>query len=178
MTAADPVKDEYTFDGWYTAETGGTEVTEDTIYTADGSSTYYARWTKVQAFSVTVPVAMPLAVDKNGGVHAAEDLTIRNESTGAVAVTGITVSTDNGWTLVPYSTNMAREKVDTYLIGFSLNGTETTDRGNREELSLSGDWTIPQDGSLPLGYDAVISALSQPVTDQTVISVVFVLAWA
>ena len=175
---ADPVKDEYTFDGWYTAETGGTEVTEDTIYTADGSSTYYARWTKVQAFSVTVPVAMPLAVDKNGGVYAAEDLTIRNESTGAVAVTGITVSTDNGWTLVPYSTNMAREKVDTYLIGFSLNGTETTDRGNREELSLSGDWTIPQDGSLPLSYDAVISALSQPVTDQTVISVVFVLAWA
>ena len=175
---ADPVKDEYTFDGWYTEETGGTEVTEDTVYTADGPSTYYARWTKVQAFSVTVPVTMPLAVDQNGGVHAAENLTIQNDSTGAVKVTGVTVSANNGWTLVPYATNMAREKVDTRLIGLSLNGVETDTEGSSEILPLSGDWTVPENGNLPLSYDAVISALSQPVTDQAVLSVVFVMEWA
>ena len=174
---ADPAKDEYTFAGWYTAETGGTEVTEDTVYTADGPSTYYARWTKVQAFSVTVPAVLPLAMGEDGRVHTSE-ASIINHSTGAVRVSSITAATQNGWKLVSWDTDMAREKVDTHLIGFSLNGTETTDKGNSEGLSLSGDWTIPQDGSLPLRYDAVISALSQPVTDQTVLSVVFVLEWA
>ena len=174
---ADPAKDEYTFAGWYTAETGGTEVTEDTVYTADGPSTYYARWTKVQAFSVTVPAVLPLAMGEDGRVHTSE-ASIINHSTGAVRVSSITAATQNGWKLVSWDTDMAREKVDTHLIGFSLNGTETTGKGNSEGLSLSGDWTIPQDGSLPLRYDAVISALSQPVTDQTVLSVVFVLEWA
>lgn len=174
---SDPVRDEYTFAGWYTAETSGTEVTEATVYTTDGPCTYYARWTKVQAFSVTVPAVLPLAMGEDGRVHTSE-ASIINHSTGAVRVSSITAATQNGWKLVSWDTDMAREKVDTHLIGFSLNGTETTGKGNSEGLSLSGDWTIPQDGSLPLRYDAVISALSQPVTDQTVLSVVFVLEWA
>ena len=32
--------------------------------------------------------------------------------------------------------------------------------------------------SLPIDYDAVVSAVSQPVTEQDVLSVVFVLEWA
>ena len=174
---SDPVKDEYTFDGWYTAETGGTEVTEDTVYTVDGPSTYYARWTKVQAFSVTVPAVLPLAMGEDGRVHTSE-ASIINHSTGAVRVSSITAATQNGWKLVSWDTDMAREKVDTHLIGFTLNGAETIGGAGSESLPLTGDWTIPQDGSLPLSYDAVISALSQPVTDQTVLSVVFVLEWA
>ena len=173
----DPVRDEYTFDGWYTAETGGTEVTEDTVYTADGPSTYYARWTKVQAFSVTVPAVLPLAMGEDGRVHTSE-ASIINHSTGAVRVSSITAATQNGWKLVSWDTDMAQEKVDTHLIGFTLNGAETKGGAGSESLPLTGDWTIPQDGSLPLSYDAVISALSQPVTDQTVLSVVFVLEWA
>ena len=174
---ADPVKDEYTFDGWYTAENGGTEVTEDTVYTADGPSTYYARWTKVQAFSVTVPAVLPLAMGEDGRVHTSE-ASIINHSTGAVRVSSITAATKNGWKLVSWNTDMAQEKVDTHLIGFTLNGAETKGGAGSESLPLTGDWTIPQDGSLPLSYDAVISALSQPVTDQTILSVVFVLEWA
>ena len=174
---SDPVKDEYTLDGWYTAETGGTEVTEDTVYTADGPSTYYARWTKVQAFSVTVPAVLPLAMGEDGRVHTSE-ASIINHSTGAVRVSSITAATKNGWKLVSWDTDMAREKVDTRLIGFTLNGVETKGGAGSESLPLTGDWTIPQDGSLPLSYDAVISALSQPVTNQAVLSVVFVLEWA
>ena len=174
---ADPAKDEYTFDGWYTAENGGTEVTEDTVYTADGPCTYYARWTKVQAFSVTVPTVLPLAMGEDGRVHTSE-ASIINHSTGAVRVSSITAATKNGWKLVSWNTDMAQEKVDTHLIGFTLNGAETKGGAGSESLPLTGDWTIPQDGSLPLSYDAVISALSQPVTDQTILSVVFVLEWA
>lgn len=173
----EPSRSGYTFDGWYTSSTGGTEVTEDTVYTADGPSTYYARWTKVQAFSVTVPAVLPLAMGEDGRVHTSE-ASIINHSTGAVRVSSITAATQNGWKLVSWDTDMAQEKVDTHLIGFTLNGAETKGGAGSESLPLTGDWTIPQDGSLPLSYDAVISALSQPVTDQTVLSVVFVLEWA
>lgn len=173
----EPSRNGYTFAGWYTAETGGTEVTEDTVYTTDGPSTYYARWTKVQAFSVTVPAVLPLAMGEDGRVHTSE-ASIINHSTGAVRVSSITAATQNGWKLVSWDTDMAQEKVDTHLIGFTLNGAETKGGAGSESLPLTGDWTIPQDGSLPLRYDAVISALSQPVTDQAVLSVVFVLEWA
>ena len=41
---ATPSRDGYTFQGWYTSETGGTQVTASTTYTTAGPSTYYARW--------------------------------------------------------------------------------------------------------------------------------------
>ena len=37
--------------------------------------------------------------------------------------------------------------------------------------------TIAENGKLPLTYDAVVSAVSQPVTAQNVLSIVFVLEW-
>ena len=39
---ATPSRDGYTFQGWYTSETGGTQVTDSTTYTTAGPSTYYA----------------------------------------------------------------------------------------------------------------------------------------
>ena len=39
-------KDGYTFDGWYTAKSGGDKITEDTIVMIDGNHTLYAHWTK------------------------------------------------------------------------------------------------------------------------------------
>lgn len=42
----------YTFDGWYTSPTGGTEVTADTVVTADSAHTLYAHWkeNKIQVY--------------------------------------------------------------------------------------------------------------------------------
>lgn len=173
-----PIRDGYTFLGWYTAESGGTQVTGDTVYTATTTSTFYAQWELIPVFSVTVPVVMPLAVAEDGTVHTADDLEIQNASTGDVVVTAVTVTTANGWTLVPFTTDMAREKVDARLVGFSLNGMETTIRGSAQDLALTGDWTVQKDGALALEYGAVLSALSQPVTEQAILSVVFVLQWA
>lgn len=42
---AKPAKKGYTFDGWYTAKTGGTLVTNTTTVTEAGDHTLYARWT-------------------------------------------------------------------------------------------------------------------------------------
>ena len=38
-------RDNYKFDGWYTAESGGTKVTADTVYNIADNSTLYAHWT-------------------------------------------------------------------------------------------------------------------------------------
>ena len=172
-----PLKDGYTFLGWFTDAEGGEQVTGDTIFTGTGPATYYAHWELIPVFSVTVPVSLALTVSEQGEVYAATGAEVVNHSTAAVKVTGVTVSAVNRWTLVPYDTDMASEKVDSRLIGFALNGSETASKGTTEALALTGDWTVPLDGNLPLTYDAVVSALSQPV-DQQVVSIVFVLEWA
>lgn len=128
-------------------------------------------------FSVTVPAVMPMAVGRDGTVYAA-DTSIVNNSTAAVAVTAITVSADSGWTLVPYAYNIAAAKVDAKLLGLCINGAVTVAGGTTEDLNLVGDWVIPKGGSLPLACDAVVSAMSAPITDEQVMTLVFVIDWA
>ena len=50
-----PTKEHYTFDGWYTAESGGTLLSLGTVYT-DSSSKYYARWTENPALTGTATI--------------------------------------------------------------------------------------------------------------------------
>ena len=78
---------------------------------------------------------------------------------------------------MPYATDMAHEKVDAQLLGFKINDAQTSKTGDAETFSLTAPWTIAENGKLPLAYDAVVSAVSQPVTEQDVLSVVFVLEW-
>ena len=172
----EPTRKNAEFLGWFTEATGGTQVDANTIYKTDGDSTYYAHWEITEVFSVTVPVTLPLIVDEGGEVHvgAAE---IINASTGDVIVSSVSISTKNGWQLVPYTTDMAHAKVDAKQLGFKINDSLTTKTGDAETFSLTSPWTIAENGKLPLSYDAVVSAVSQPVTEQDVLSVVFVLEW-
>ena len=172
----EPTRKNAEFLGWFTEVNGGTQVDANTIYKTDGDSTYYAHWEITEVFSVTVPVTLPLIVDEGGEVHvgAAE---IINASTGDVIVSSVSISTKNGWQLVPYTTDMAHAKVDAKQLGFKINDSVTTKTGDAETFSLTSPWTIAENGKLPLSYDAVVSAVSQPVTEQDVLSVVFVLEW-
>lgn len=128
-------------------------------------------------FSVTVPTSLQIAMSPDGDVTTADVGAIVNRSTGAVKVSSLQVKTVNGWTLVPYGTDMAHQKVDAKIIGFSIAGTQTQKTGTSESLTLDSRWTIPRDGRLALPYDAVVSACSQPVQEQ-VMTLVFVLEWA
>ena len=172
----EPTRKNAEFLGWFTEANGGTQVDANTIYKTDGDSTYYAHWEITEVFSVIVPVTLPLIVDEGGEVHvgAAE---IINASTGDVIVSSVSISTKNGWQLVPYTTDMAHAKVDAKQLGFKINDSVTTKTGDAETFSLTSPWTIAENGKLPLTYDAVVSAVSQPVTEQDVLSVVFVLEW-
>ena len=172
----DPERKNAEFLGWFTEKDGGTEVDSNTIYTTDGETTYYAHWEITEVFSVTVPVTLPLIVDESGEVHTGT-AEIINGSTGEVVVSSVSISTKNGWQLVPYTTDMAHEKVNAQLLGFKINDAQTSKTGDAETFALSSPWEITENGRLPISYDAVVSAVSKAITEQEVLSVVFVLEW-
>ncbi len=159
-------------------------------YTCDGTvSTGYADHTDsdsddicdmcgygMSCFSVTVPAVMMLAVSPNGAVSAATNAVIINNSTAAVTVSGITILSADGWTLVPYDTNMANEKVNANLIGFRIGDICTRAYGSSE--TFAGNWTVDCGCEYPLSYDAVVSAASRAMTAEQVLTVIFVIGWA
>ena len=172
----EPTRKDAEFLGWFTEATGGTQVTANDTFTETADKTYYAHWEITEVFSVTVPVTLPLVVDESGEVHTGS-AEIINASTGTVVVSSVSISTKNGWQLVPYTTDMAHEKVDAKLLGFKINDAQTSKTGDTEIFSLTSPWEIAENSRLPLSYDAVVSAVSKAVTEQEVLSIVFVLEW-
>ena len=127
-------------------------------------------------FSVTVPDRLVISVSENGTVNTADSARIVNNTAYAVRVTSVSVTGENGWSVVPYGSSMAREKVDSRLIGFKVNGAVTgeTGEGNTALLQLGEDgWDIPGNTEMPLSYDAVVSAVSSPLTGERVLTVCF-----
>ena len=172
----EPTRKNAEFLGWFTEATGGTQVTANNVFTETTDKTYFAHWEITEVFSVTVPVTLPLVVDESGEVHTGS-AEIINASTGTVVVSSVSISTKNGWQLVPYTTDMAHEKVDAKQLGFKINDSVTAKTGDTETLVLRGPWDIAENGRLPISYDAVVSAVSKAVTEQEVLSIVFVLEW-
>ena len=173
----EPERKNAEFLGWFTEKDGGTEVTENTVFKETAATTYYAHWEITELFSVTVPATLPLVVDEAGKVYVAS-ASIVNNSTGDVKVSSVSVTSKNGWEFVPYSTNMAKAKVDAKQVGFKINSSETSKTGDSEVFTLAAPWTVKEADALSISYDAVVSAVSQPVTGQEIMSVVFVLEWA
>ena len=85
----------YSFDGWYTAASGGTQIT--TAHVFYGNTTVYAHWTYIGGSSSGVVSAptYPITVDKsvNGSVSVSNGSAVKDAS-----VT-ITVKPDKGYTL-------------------------------------------------------------------------------
>lgn len=127
-------------------------------------------------FSVTVPTTMVLTMGTDGEVYAPSDVVIVNNSTAAVLVKKADINTRNGWNIVPYSTNMANEKVDSKKIGFKMNGIQTDSAGTTDSLSYNNSWIIEKDKSSAVVYDAVVSATSTPI-DEQVIEIVYIVDW-
>lgn len=128
-------------------------------------------------FSVTVPANMSLAVANDGYVYSATNAAVVNNSSHAVEITSVMVTAGDGWTIVPYDYSMADEKVDAKLIGFYLNDAMTTQIGTREKLTLPTNWTIDRGDSFSLEYDAIVSATSDVLTNEQVLTLMFVINW-
>jgi len=84
-----PIRKGYTFAGWYTAASGGTLVTPETIVTADGAHALYAHWT---------PNTYTVTFDANDGNVTTTSKTVTYDSTyGTLPTPTRTGYTFNGW---------------------------------------------------------------------------------
>ena len=110
----------YTFDGWYTAKDGGTQVTSNTIVATSAGSTLYAHWT-ANKYTVTF--------DENGGdTPSKASQSVTYDSTyGTLATVTRTGYTFDGW----YTAASGGAKV-----------TSTTKVSTAGNHTLYAHWTV------------------------------------
>ena len=157
--------------------------------TADGSIGGDPAATKM---SVTVPTVLAVAVGTDGTVTTATDAKIVNNSFGAVKVSKVSIEAAQGWSLTAFGTkdSLAHEKVDANKVGFALaigggaqQVTDASDAAAQVLLSTSiagcymsgaGDQTA---NSVSIAYDAIVTPVSEAVTNTGIASVLFVVEW-
>ena len=169
---------------------GGTGTSSVTLSSAaDGSLGGDPAATKM---SVTVPTVLPIAVGTDGSVATASDAKIVNNSFGAVKVNSVSIEAAQGWNLTAFGdkATLAKEKVDSNKFGFSIslgNGAaQVTDNKNASKQTLLdaavegcfmsgvGDTSA---NSIGIAYDAIVTPVSEAVTNTAIASVLFIIAW-
>ena len=169
---------------------GGTGTSSVTLSsTADGSIGGDPAATKM---SVTVPTVLPIAVGTDGTVSTASDAKIVNNSFGAVKVASVNIEAAQGWALTAFGSKdtLAHEKVNSNKFGFQIalgNGAaQITDNKNASKQTLldaaiegcymsgAGDQTA---NSVEVTYDAIVTPVSEAITNTSIASVLFVIAW-
>ena len=169
---------------------GGTGTSSVTLSsTADGSIGGDPAATKM---SVTVPTVLPIAVGTDGTVSTASDAKIVNNSFGAVKVASVNIEAAQGWALTAFGNKdtLAHEKVNSNKFGFQIalgNGAaQITDNKNASKQTLLdtaiegcfmsgvGDQTA---NSVEVTYDAIVTPVSEAITNTSIASVLFVIAW-
>ena len=169
---------------------GGTGTSSVTLSsTADGSLDGDPAATKM---SVSVPTVLPIAVGTDGTVSTATDAKIVNNSFGAVKVNSVSIEAAQGWNLTAFGdkATLAKEKVDSNKFGFSIslgNGAvQITDGKNASKQTLLtdaiegcfmsgvGDTSA---NSIGIAYDAIVTPVSEAVTNAAIASVLFIIAW-
>ena len=169
---------------------GGTGTSSVTLSsTADGSIGGDPAATKM---SVTVPTVLPIAVGTDGTVSTATDAKIVNNSYGAVKVANVSIEAAQNWHLTAFGdkATLAREKVDSNKFGFQLaiggGAAAATDNKNASKQTLLdtaiegcymsgvGDTSA---NSIGISYDAIVTPVSEAVTNTAIASVLFIIAW-
>ena len=142
--------------------------------------------------NVVIPTILPIAVGTDGTVTTATDIRITNNSFGAVKVDNVKVEAGTGWKLTAFGSkdSLAHEKVNSNKFGFSLrlgNGEKKlTDSKNASKQTLLdsavegcfmsgvGDTSA---SSIGIAYDAIVTPVSEAVTNTAIASVLFIIAW-
>jgi uncharacterized repeat protein (TIGR02543 family) len=88
-TLPTPTRTGYTFDGWYTAATGGSAVSSSTIMSSTSGAIIYAHWT---------PVTSTVTLNANGGSGGTASVT----ATYDAAMPSATMPSFSGWTFQGY----------------------------------------------------------------------------
>ena len=141
--------------------------------------------------SVVVPTALPLAMSDDGTVVGAPGCKSMRYSYGSVRVKTVTISAASDWNLTAFGpkSSLASEKVDSNKLGFAL-----SIGGGQQVQTATNDATqqlisAPIDGcymtgvgdlsnnSVSVEYAAIVTPLSNTVSNTTVANVVFVIEW-
>ena len=157
--------------------------------TADGSIGGDPAATKM---SVTVPTVLPIAVGTDGTVSVATDAKIVNNSYGAVKVETVSIQAGSNWSLTAFGdkATLAGEKVDSNKLGFAITlgggAQKATDASNGSAHTLLngavegcfmtgvGDTT---GNTIAVNYNAIVTPVSEAVTNTSIASVLFVIQW-
>ncbi len=141
--------------------------------------------------SVVVPTALPMAMSDDGTVVTATDCKIINYSYGSVRVKTVTISAASDWNLTAFGpkSSLASEKVDSNKLGFALSigggqqvETATDDRTQQlisapiDGCYMTGVGDLANN-SVSVEYAAIVTPLSNTVSNTTVANVVFVIEW-
>lgn len=144
------------------------------------------------ALRVTVPTALPMAMNQDGDVTTATDCKIVNNSFGAVRVASVTITAADDWSLTAFGDKsiLAGEKVDSNQLGFAIaigGGDQmATDDSNVKSQALisapiAGCFMTgvgnTNGNTVAIDYDAIVTPLSNAVTNATVANVVFIVEW-
>ena len=142
---------------------GGTGTSSVTLSsTADGSIGGDPAATKM---SVTVPTVLPIAVGTDGTVSTATDAKIVNNSFGAVKVNsnkfGFSLALGNGEKKLTDDKNASKQTLlDAAVEGCFMSGVGDTSAN-----------------SIGIAYDAIVTPVSEAVTNTAIASVLFIIAW-
>ena len=159
---------------------GGTGTSSVTLSsTADGSLGGDPAATKM---SVTVPTVLPIAVGTDGTVSTATDAKIVNNSFGAVKVANVSIEAAQGWNLTAFGdkATLAKEKVDSNKFGFQTDNKNASKQTLLDAavegcfMSGVGDTSA---NSIGIAYDAIVTPVSEAVTNAAIASVLFIIAW-
>ena len=137
-TLPTPIRNGYTFDGWYTSINGGEAVKDNTIVNTTVSQTLYAHWTKIPPKSYTV------AFDANGGTVTPSSKTVTEGETYGILPTPTRdgFSFDGWWLVTPSSPNG----------GIRINGSDPVLLTNNEKLMAH--WKENQAQILTITFNA------------------------
>lgn len=126
------------------------------------------------AFSVTVPTGLVIDKDAAGNHVCATEAAVKNNTVGPVKVIGVDIKGSNGWTIVPWSTDMQAEKVNSKKVAMTLNSDITGD--NTLNFTEENWPVIKGNQELALTYQANTPAQQDAVNGQ-VANVVFTVGW-
>ena len=161
---------------------GGTGTSSVTLSsTADGSLDGDPSATKM---SVVVPTVLPIAVGTDGSVATASDAKIINNSYGAVKVNSVSIEAAQGWSLVAFGSKdtLAYEKVNSNKFGFQLAiGGGAASKQTLLDTAIEGCFMSgvgdTSANSIGISYDAIVTPVSEAVTNTAIASVLFIIAW-
>lgn len=128
-------------------------------------------------FSVYVPSNIVLVINEDGTVaQAPSDAKIYNGvETLPICVTGIKVTTSQGWSLVDYNTNFTDADKDAKKLALSINGVPVPANGT---VTVDRNaWTIPKNGSIDLDFQVKAPDQTEKKTLNNVVKVTYDVDW-